>query len=246
MHLYINELNEKHFGDYFCHAENVYGASTRLVSLKQDQFYRNVTNVIDCCIDEGVSSYCMKACGYFLDIDVVKDRSECLIDLDKLMKCASDNTDHTICCKKSNVPVHCMNWCTGDVYNLTEQNSCALEYATNIIDCYQSNRNHLKNAPLNLHFRQNGIGSALIMWTFLNRSNDKIDGYRIYWQSMNDNQTDFHQMNSRKMNVGDINVFYADTKESQIEIFGLQPNILYMFTVKAANKFGEHLSLLCV
>lgn len=57
---------------------------------------------------------------------------------------------------------------------------------------------------------------------------------------MDDNQSDFHRMSARKMSI-DGDAFYADTKDTQIEIYELHPNVLYMFVVKAANQFGEHL-----
>lgn len=240
MHLTIEQLMEKHFGDYFCHAENVYGSTTRLVSLKSKRLPRTTPNIAECCIEEGVSTNCMKACGYFLDIDIVKDRSECLIDLDKLMKCASDNIDHTTCCTQAHIPRRCMNWCNGNAIIDTDKSLCALQYAPMIIECHQMDRDRLPSAPQHLHFRQTGISSALIMWTsMLDDKSDRIDGYRVYWQPLADNQSDFLQQHSPQTHINGGDPFYVDTMDTQADVAELQLDTLYVFTVKAANKFGS-------
>jgi hypothetical protein len=48
-------------------------------------------NVTQCCIEQNVTVGCMDACSYYLDIDAVIDRPECISDFDKLMKCAAGN-----------------------------------------------------------------------------------------------------------------------------------------------------------
>jgi hypothetical protein len=48
-------------------------------------------NVTQCCIEQNVTAGCMDACSFFLDIDAVIDKPECISDFDKLMKCAAGN-----------------------------------------------------------------------------------------------------------------------------------------------------------
>jgi len=36
-----------------------------------------------------VTAVCMNACSFYLDIDAVIDKPECIGDFDKLMKCAA-------------------------------------------------------------------------------------------------------------------------------------------------------------
>lgn len=89
MTLTILRLTNEFAGDYFCHAENELGSDTKIVSVR----IRNtapVHNVSECCVAQNVSSACMDACSFYVDIDAVKNRPECLVDFDKLMKCAAD------------------------------------------------------------------------------------------------------------------------------------------------------------
>lgn len=39
-----------------------------------------------------VSSQCLDACSFYLDMDNIMDRPECVNDFDKLMKCAADGS----------------------------------------------------------------------------------------------------------------------------------------------------------
>lgn len=52
-------------------------------------FQPTINNVTQCCIEQNVSSPCQDACSFFLDIDAVIDKTECINDFSKLMKCAA-------------------------------------------------------------------------------------------------------------------------------------------------------------
>lgn len=39
-----------------------------------------------------VSSACIDACSFHIDMDNIMDRQECMDDFDKLMKCAADGS----------------------------------------------------------------------------------------------------------------------------------------------------------
>lgn len=95
MTLTIAHVTASDAGDYYCHAENVLGAVTRPVSVR----LRNSAaghNVTECCREQNVSPACNDACGFYLDIEAVIDRPECLKDFDKLMKCAADGSGRII------------------------------------------------------------------------------------------------------------------------------------------------------
>jgi len=64
-------------GEYYCHAENAFGSMTQPVSVR----IRNVAtsnNVTQCCMEQNVTSTCMDACTFHVDIDAVKDKPECI------------------------------------------------------------------------------------------------------------------------------------------------------------------------
>lgn len=91
MRLTINQISEPDEGEYYCHAENVLGAAVQPVSVR----IRNIAashNITQCCMEQNVSSSCMNACSFYLDIDAVIDKPECITDFDKLMKCAADGS----------------------------------------------------------------------------------------------------------------------------------------------------------
>lgn len=48
-------------------------------------------NITECCIREKVSPHCIDACSFYLDIESVIDKPQCLPDFDKLMKCSAGN-----------------------------------------------------------------------------------------------------------------------------------------------------------
>lgn len=126
MALTILRLSNEFVGDYFCHAENDLGADTRAVSVR----IRNMPaahNVSECCVAQNVSSACMDACSFYIDIDAVKSRPECLVDFDKLMKCAADGSDHRSCCANGDVPRYCLNWCRGEPLNSQKYGVCVLQ-----------------------------------------------------------------------------------------------------------------------
>lgn len=85
MQLTIKQITDMDVGDYYCHAENAFGSATQPVSVR----IRSVAatnNVTQCCIEQNVTSPCMDACSFYLDIDAVIDKPECIPDFDKLMR----------------------------------------------------------------------------------------------------------------------------------------------------------------
>ncbi len=91
MTLNILKLTNEYVGDYFCHAENPLGSATQAVSVRIRPT-PTAHNISECCITHNVSAACMDACSFYVDIDSVKDRPECISDFDKLMRCAADGS----------------------------------------------------------------------------------------------------------------------------------------------------------
>lgn len=123
-------------------------------------------NITECCIREKVSPHCIDACSFYLDIESVIDKPQCLPDFDKLMKCSAGNVfkqvalsilccyisflnsmennvldgrDHRACCSSWGVPRRCLDWCRGEPVS---QNSelCVLQNSKVIFNCFKENR----------------------------------------------------------------------------------------------------------
>lgn len=234
MTLTILRLTNEYVGDYFCHAENKLGSSTRAVSVR----IRNTPaahNISECCVAQNVSSACMDACSFYIDIDAVKDRPECLFDFDKLMKCASDGSDHRACCAKSDVPRYCLNWCRGEPLSLGSARgpTCVLEHTKSIVDCFQSNRDRLPSPPLNLAVLVVSDTEALIKWEAPMKNPHMVEGYRIYWHEVEPVTDD------AVSKINNIGTYRVDTKDLSVRIGDLRPHIIYELVVKAGNKFGS-------
>lgn len=148
MKLRINKLQATDVGDYFCHAVNAFGSSTTAVSVRIRNTPALNRNVSECCSRMNVSAPCRAACSYYVDIDAIADKPECIVDFDKLMKCAADGSDHRACCADSNVPRKCLNWCRGEAVRSRE--ICSLQYSRTIIGCFEANRDRLPGPPENI------------------------------------------------------------------------------------------------
>lgn len=148
MVLRINKLQASDVGDYFCHAENPFGSTTIPVSVRIRNTPALNHNVTECCAQMNVSMACRSACSYYVDIDAIADKPECIVEFDKLMRCAADGSDHRTCCADSNVPRKCLNWCRGEPVRSKE--ICSLQYARTIVGCFESNRDRLPGPPENI------------------------------------------------------------------------------------------------
>lgn len=237
MTLTIERLTNEKMGDYFCHAENIHGSSTQMVSIRLRNPYNEFHNITDCCIEENISTSCMDACGYFVDIDLVRDRPECLIDFDRLMKCAADNSDHRSCCLNSNVPTRCLNWCNGNSILEAERDTCAIKYTKTIIDCFYVNRDRLPGVPQDVQVQSTVDGSVIISWKPPKRNAHLVDGYRVYWREAAENVTNNNE-NVIVARLNGIQIIHVDTKQLQIRTIDFQVNVLYEITVMAANQYG--------
>nr|CAD7440281.1 unnamed protein product [Timema bartmani] len=218
MHLTIHRIGDKDDGDYFCHAENAFGSATQPVSVR----IRNVAatnNVTQCCIEQNVTSGCMEACSFYLDIDAVIDKPECINDFDKLMKCAADGSDHRSCCAQWGVPRRCLDWCRGEP--LLNNKFCVLSYTKQITSCFHEGRDRLPGPPQNVHIDIIDAHSAQVKWDPPVKNPGTVEMYRVFWRQ-----------------VGSRNAAKNDTKLTRLRIMGLKEGATYECVIKAGNHFG--------
>ncbi|XP_055528945.1 Ig-like and fibronectin type-III domain-containing protein 1 [Wyeomyia smithii] len=229
MTLTISKLTAQEVGEYFCHAENALGSSTRAVSVR----IRNTAafaNVSECCVSQNVSSACMSACSFYIDIESVIDRPECLVDFDKLMKCAADGSDHRGCCASKDLPRRCLNWCRGEPIN--PPGICALQHTRTIVGCFQENRDRLPGPPQNLQVQVLNDEEVLIKWDPPSKNPHTVEGYRLFWHDMEPVTENFSNV------ISGLGTSRLDAKETSIKLEGLKPNVMYELVIKAGNHFG--------
>ncbi|KAJ8984657.1 hypothetical protein NQ317_015748 [Molorchus minor] len=189
---YVMQLTIKHItgddvGEYYCHAENVFGSATQPVSVR----IRNpaaVGNVTQCCIEQNVTSACMDACYFHVDMDAVIDRLECIQDFDKLMKCAADGSDHRSCCAHVNVPRRCLDWCRGEPI---------------------LNNKKLPGPPQHLRIEFIDPHSIYLIWDPPVKNPHTVEQYRVFWRSLD---SALHNQHRQKMDTSDTRLKITDLK----------------------------------
>ncbi|KDR18237.1 Ig-like and fibronectin type-III domain-containing protein 1 [Zootermopsis nevadensis] len=218
MRLTINKISDSDDGDYFCHAENAFGSGTQPVSVR----IRNMAatnNVTQCCIEQNVTAECMDACSFYLDIDAVIDKPECINDFDKLMKCAADGSDHRSCCAQWGVPRRCLDWCRGEP--LFNNKFCVLSYTKQIMSCFHEGRDRLPGPPQNVHIELVDAKSVRVRWDPPVKNPNTVEIYRVFWR----------QLGSRSATKN-------DTKATSLRITGLKDGSTYECVIKAGNHLG--------
>lgn len=217
MRLIIKKITEADEGDYFCHAENAFGKTLRPVSvrLRPTSPHHNVT---ECCTQMNVSSACIDACSFHIDMDNIMDRPECLDDFDKLMKCAADGSDHRSCCASWGVPRACLELCRGG----TVSRSCAIQHARRALACFRDTGGKLPGPPRNLKAHVAPTPhSVLLSWDQPLKNPQTVYLYRVFWRA-------YGAKVPEKL----------DTSETSVVLTGLQDDVRYECVVKAANDVG--------
>nr|XP_022900341.1 Ig-like and fibronectin type-III domain-containing protein 2 [Onthophagus taurus] len=218
MQLTIKNIVDTDVGDYFCHAENAFGSSTQPVSVRI-RHTATVTNITQCCIEHNVSTLCMDACSFYLDIDAVINKLECVNDFDKLIKCAADGSDHRKCCADQEVPRSCLDYCRGDPKSSNK--ACVLSYTKQIMNCFHENKDLLPGPPQNVKVENLDSKAIRISWSPPVKNPHKTEMYRVYWKLEDD-------LTSKK----------EDTKDNFIILKDLEEEKTYEFVVKAINHRG--------
>ena len=143
----LKRISKADAGKYYCSASNQYGMMTRTVELKVNDAIQS-KNSSSCCSEQGVSPACLSACAYDVDIMFALKKPECIQDLDKLMHCAADGSDHRLCCKTKGVPWSCQKWCAGRPVQVPTH--CALISAREIVSCFEEGKGILPGPPPNV------------------------------------------------------------------------------------------------
>ena len=88
-------------------------------------------------------------CTFDVDIDAALQIPQCYLDMDKLMMCAADGSDHRQCCRRKGVPNDCIRWCAG--LRVTRPGICSLSASQDIISCFREGKALLPGPPSDLH-----------------------------------------------------------------------------------------------
>ncbi|XP_068617615.1 Ig-like and fibronectin type-III domain-containing protein 2 [Battus philenor] len=217
MRLIIKKISEADEADYFCHAENAFGKTLRPVSvrLRPTSPHHNVT---ECCTQMNVSSACIDACSFHLDMDNIMDRPECMDDFEKLMKCAADGSDHRGCCASWGVPRTCLELCRGGPV----ARSCALQHARRALACFRDAGARLPGPPRSLRAHAAPTpNSVLLSWEPPLKNPQTVYLYRVFWRA-------YGAKVPEKL----------DTSETSVVLTGLRDDVRYECVVKAANDVG--------
>lgn len=220
MRLTINKISNADVGEFYCHAENAFGSATQPVSVR----IRNIAavhNITQCCIEQNVSSTCMDACSFYMDIDAVIDKPDCIADFDKLMKCAADGSDHRNCCAQMGVPRRCLDWCRGEP--LVNNKFCVLSQTKLIMNCFHEERDKLPGPPQNVRVELLDAHSVKILWDPPLKNPQTVEMYRVFWRMV-----DSENKPSQK----------SDTPETFVKIGKLKDGATYECVIKAGNHRG--------
>ncbi|XP_017019547.1 Ig-like and fibronectin type-III domain-containing protein 2 [Drosophila kikkawai] len=266
MSLRISKLQANDVGDYFCHAENPFGATTTPVSVRIRNTPALNHNVSECCAEQNVTMACRSACSYYVDFDAIADRPECIVDFDKLMRCAADGSDHRSCCADEHVPRKCLNWCRGE--SVRSKEICSLQYARTIVGCFEKNRDRLPGPPENIVVSVVSDSEVSIRWDAPTKNPNAVDGYRIFYHeaavlpptstssgsgsqdhaaSMENSGMDTLAAMNNATSMGSgggsnamaaLEIRRIDVKDTTISINGLKKDVLYELVVKAGNSYG--------
>lgn len=221
MQLTIKQITMMDVGEYYCHAENAFGSATQPVSVRLRNI-KPVKNITQCCMSLNVTSPCMDACSFYMDIDSVINKLECVNDFEKLMKCASDGSDHRNCCVHSGVQRHCLDWCRGEP--VINKKICTLSYTKQIINCFHENQDKLPGPPQNARTEFIDAHTVKIVWDPPAKNPHTVEIYRVIWRPLDGTE--------------EKPVYKNDTPETSLLLTNLKEGGTYEYVIKAGNTKG--------
>uniref|UniRef100_A0A131YT19 Neural cell adhesion molecule l1 n=1 Tax=Rhipicephalus appendiculatus TaxID=34631 RepID=A0A131YT19_RHIAP len=222
-YLIIKGVTAEDAGAYFCSAENQHGSMAGTITLSV--MPRSARNTTNCCASLGVSAPCLTACAFDIDINFAVNRPQCIRELDKLMHCAADGSDHRQCCRTKGVPSSCLRWCVGRPVFQTTQ--CALAAAKEIVSCFEEGKAMLPGPPQNVRATQVAPGAVDIYWDPPLKNPDVVQWYRVLWRS-----------------VGSQSINRNETLKPPFQFRDMEKGLIYEFLVKAGNHYGMSASTL--
>lgn len=149
--LVIKSVNDSDAGDYHCMAVNDIGQDALSLELLVDISKNYTSNAKECCQSLSVAKECIGVCSFDVDIDSALSNPACYPELDKLMTCAADGSDHRSCCRRRGVPTDCIRWCAG--LKVTKASLCSLSSAHDIVNCFQEGKALLPGPPKAVHVK---------------------------------------------------------------------------------------------
>ncbi|XP_035227857.1 Ig-like and fibronectin type-III domain-containing protein 1, partial [Stegodyphus dumicola] len=214
--LTIPQVTTVHEGQYFCYAENQYGYDRVFVNL--DVLPKLYSNASACCQEKGVSDECQEACNIDIDIQTALNKPNCFKDLDKLMYCAADGSDHRKCCRDNGIQRSCLRWCQGRP--IINTHLCIL-HASKIVSCFEEGKAILPGPPQNIQYHKIGHNILEITWDTPQKNPKVVQWYKVFWRP-----------------VGSKLMFRNHTKQRSISLHDLEPGTTYEVVVKAGNHYG--------
>ncbi|CAG0895734.1 unnamed protein product [Darwinula stevensoni] len=249
MRLGISSVNASDNGEYRCFAENAFGNMSQVIQVSVrprvllvermkcigngDQrmmglnegcaIYvyeqEKVMNVSECCRKEGVSPECLDACWMNVDFESLADNPHCIPEYYKIMKCAADGSDHRGCCSQWGVPKRCLDWCRGEA--VPNAPLCLISFLQQMLSCFHEGKDMLPGMPGNVHVEPVDDVTVNVIWDPPDKNAKMIDAYRVFWRP-----------------VGSASAEKTDTKETHLQIGGLEAGVSYEAAVKAGNNYG--------
>lgn len=214
--LTITQVSTVHEGQYFCYAENHLGKDTVFVNL--DVLPKLYNNASACCEEKGVTDECQEACNIDIDIQMALNKPKCFKDLDKLMYCAADGSDHRKCCRDNGIQRSCLRWCQGRP--IINTHLCIL-HASKIVSCFEEGKAVLPGPPQNIQYHMTSNKDLEITWDIPQKNPKVVQWYKIFWRP-----------------VGSRLMFRNHTKQRTIALHDLEPGTKYEVVVKAGNHYG--------
>lgn len=216
-HLVIRNVSSRDAGPYYCTAENHQGKMAGYLDLSVME--RSARNTSSCCKAVGVSDYCMSACSFDIDIQFAINRPQCIQDLDKLMHCAADGSDHRKCCRNKQVPSSCLHWCVGR--SVIQPTQCALAAAKEIVGCFEEGKAMLPGPPQNVRVIRLSPNAVEVHWDPPVKNPESVQWYRIIWRTVGSQALNRNQ-----------------TETSDFQLRDLQEGLIYEIAIKAGNHYG--------
>lgn len=224
LELRIKDATPEDGGKYYCHANNTLGEDVGFVGVNVSGLPPAVYDRTACCKQQNVSSDCLDICSFSIDFDTMLRKPYCLPEFHKLMKCASDGSDHRHCCHSKGVPNDCINWCRGQPVEKTE--ICALSQSREIIGCFHEGSKNLPSPPRNIVVRLTSKSSAMVFWEPPTKNPETVELYRVFWRPLGSKET-----------------MKNDTVETKLSLNNLVGGTTYELVVKAGNSNGtSHLT----
>ncbi|KAG9508936.1 Ig-like and fibronectin type-III domain-containing protein 2, partial [Fragariocoptes setiger] len=221
-------------------------SATTSINKNNNKPLEPTNDLAECCRSQNVSSECQSLCSIDgLDYDEFMKRPICHLEIDKLMFCGADGSDHRNCCRNKQVPLMCLRWCTG-AGKLTMPGLCILMSMPEIVSCFQEGKPLLPGAPRNVRI----VSLAQVRSGQFDYDNLKLVTERdhvndsnpkalfVGWDKplRNPKLTHFYRVFWRPFGTKELNRTF--TIDRYVRLDHLDPTKMYEFIVKAGNNHG--------